>query len=308
MLNPMTIAVLALVCFTVVLTLAYAIRVFMNPERTARDRIQEMTGGQKTSDAGAAADSVFAIAANVGRLAAPTDEVETSLLRRRLQQGGFRRKNNLELFTGSRAILAFVLPVLGFLIFRPDKPLYLMVTVLAGATVGYYLPALLVENAIQKRQQALLRPFPDALDLLVASVEAGLGLDAAFRRVAKELDSAAPFLAAELQMVNLEVNAGVSRLDALRRLDERTGLQEINSLVNVLTQAERFGTSVARSLRVHAELVRTKRMLAAEEQAAKISPKLTVVMILFILPSLFIVLIGPAIVRVVRVLLPAMAV
>ena len=203
---------------------------------------------------------------------------------------------------------ALVLPLVAFVIFRPDKPLYLMMTVLAGATVGYYLPALMVENAIQKRQQALLRPFPDALDLLVASVEAGLGLDAAFRRVAKELDSAAPFLASELQMVNLEVNAGVSRLDALRRLDERTGLQEINSLVNVLTQAERFGTSVARSLRVHAELVRTKRMLAAEEQAAKISPKLTVVMILFILPSLFIVLIGPAIVRVVRVLLPAMAV
>jgi tight adherence protein C len=306
MLSPLLIVGIAAAIFASVLGLAYGVRVFLNPERTAKDRIQEMTGGEKRVEGGQA-ESVFAIAANVGRLAAPTDEGETNLLRRRLLQAGYRHRNNLEIYTGSRAILALVLPVLSYLLFRPDQPVYMMLSVLAGATFGYYLPAILVENAVQKRQQALLRPFPDALDLLVASVEAGLGLDAAFRRVAKELEGAAPALATELQLVNLEVNAGVSRIDALRRLDERTGLQEINSLVNVLTQAERFGTSVARSLRVHAELVRTKRMLAAEERAAKISPKLTVVMILFILPSLFIVLIGPAIVRVVRVLLPAMA-
>ena len=146
----------------------------------------------------------------------------------------------------------------------------------------------------------------DALDLLVSSVEAGLGLDAAFRRVSKEMESAAPALVRELQAVNYEVEAGIPRTTALRHLDERTGLQEVNSLVNVLLQAERFGTSVAEALRVHSELVRKKRMLAAEENAAKISPKLTLAMIIFILPLLFTVLAGPAAINVVNNLLPAM--
>ena len=176
-----------------------------------------------------------------------------------------------------------------------------------GATIGYYLPAGYVNARLQSRQNSLLKPFPDALDLLVSSVEAGLGVDAAFQRVAKEIEPAAPELARELQMVNHEVAAGIPRIDALRRLDARTGLQEINSLVNVMTQAERFGTSVANALRVHSELVRNKRMLEAEERAAQISPKLTVGMIIFILPSLFIVLVGPAAINVIRNLLPAMA-
>jgi tight adherence protein C len=151
-----------------------------------------------------------------------------------------------------------------------------------------------------------MNSFPDALDLLVSSVEAGLGLDAAFRRVSKEMESAAPALARELQAVNYEVEAGVPRTTALRHLDERTGLQEVNSLVNVLLQAERFGTSVAEALRIHSDLVRRKRMLAAEESAAKISPKLTLAMILFILPLLFTVLVGPAAINVMNNLLPAM--
>jgi tight adherence protein C len=175
------------------------------------------------------------------------------------------------------------------------------------ATMGYYIPAVYVSVRLSNRQRELLKPFPDAMDLLVSSVEAGLGVDAAFQRVAREIEGAAPELARELQMVNHEVAAGISRTDALRRLDKRTGLQEINSLVNVLTQAERFGTSIASSLRVHSELVRSKRMLAAEERAAAISPKLTVGMIIFILPSLFVVLVGPAVINVINNLLPAIS-
>ena len=136
---------------------------------------------------------------------------------------------------------------------------------------------------------------------------AGLGVDAAFQRVAKEIAPAAPELAVELQQVNHEVSGGIPRIQALRRLDRRTGLAEVNSLVNVLTQADRFGTSIAHALRIHSDMVRTKRMLAAEEQAAQIAPKLTVAMILFILPSLFIVLIGPAGINVFRNLIPAMS-
>ena len=175
-----------------------------------------------------------------------------------------------------------------------------------AATIGYYIPSVYVSNRLENRKEELLKPFPDALDLLVSSVEAGLGLDAAFRRVSLEMESAAPLLARELQTVNNEVAAGVPRIEALRKLDYRTGLGEVNALVNVLMQAERFGTSVAKALRIHAELVRKKRMLAAEESAARISPKLTVAMILFILPGLVIVLAGPAFINVVRNLIPVM--
>ena len=120
------------------------------------------------------------------------------------------------------------------------------------------------------------------------------------------METAAPLLCSELKQVNAEVSGGVPRVEALHRLSERTGLNEISALVNVLIQAERFGTPVARSLRVHSEMVRTRRMQRAEEAAAKISPKLTVAMIVFMLPCLIIVLIGPAVVNVVNNLLPAL--
>jgi tight adherence protein C len=153
---------------------------------------------------------------------------------------------------------------------------------------------------------ALLRPFPDALDLLVSAVEAGLGLDAALQRVAVEMNTAAPELSGELQLVNDEIAAGVHRIEALRRLDERNGLEEVRSLCNVLIQAERYGTSIAKALRAHSHLVRRHRMLRAEERAAKLTPKLTIIMILFILPALFTVLIGPTIVNITQSLMPAM--
>ena len=135
---------------------------------------------------------------------------------------------------------------------------------------------------------------PDALDLLVSCVEAGLGLDAAFRRVALEIETAAPELSREFQLVTHEVSAGVPRVEAMRHLEHRTGLDEVRSLVNMLSQAERFGTSIAKGLRSHARVTRQKRMSRAEETAAQVSPKLTVVMIITLLPCIFIVLLGPA--------------
>ena len=176
------------------------------------------------------------------------------------------------------------------------------VGVVLGATFGYYLPAIWVANVTNKRKRRLLSAFPDALDLLVSCVEAGLGLDAAFRRVAVEMETAAPELAREFQLVTHEISAGVPRVEALRHLERRTGLDEIRSLVNMLAQAERFGTSIARGLRVHSRMTRQKRMSRAEEEAARVSPKLTVVMILFLLPVLGMVLVGPALINVYEVL------
>ena len=301
-------AFVAISVFIVVATVLYAISVLLNPERTARDRVADLTGNQSVRDSLLTDnEQVRGVASNLSALAAPSSEDEADLQRRRLVQAGYRGSTNLELYSALRAALALGLPLLVWGVLPQMEFAYQLFLLILTATFGYYLPTLWVSHRVEKRQEALLKPFPDALDLLVSSVEAGLGLDAAFRRVAQEMESAAPDLARELQAVNHEVGAGIPRIEALRRLDYRTGLDEVNSLVNVLMQAERFGTSVARALRVHSQLVRKKRMLAAEEAAAQISPKLTVVMILFILPSLFVVLAGPAVINVINTLMPAMA-
>ncbi len=213
----------------------------------------------------------------------------------------------MERYLTTRALSALVPPVISLFLAPTLSLPATLVMALASATFGYYVPAIFLDWKIAKRQAAIMRPFPDALDLLVCCVEAGLGLDAAFRRVADEMKPAAPELSHELQLVNHEIAAGVPRADALKGLDKRTGLGEMNSLVGVLVQADRFGTSIAKALRVHAELVRAKRMLFAEEKAAQISPKLTVAMILFILPTLVIVLIGPAIINIGKNLWPTLS-
>ena len=301
--------IIAVGVFAVTLMIAYAVRMLLNPERSARDRVSDMTGGGDTFDDGlvASAAPVGGMTSNLSALAAPTDEDEANEARQRLTQAGYRSRSNLEAYSAIRAGLALSVPLVLWVGLPVMQLEYLLFFLLLAATVGYYLPNFWVSHKIDKRQEELMKPFPDALDLLVSSVEAGLGLDAAFRRVAEEMESAAPELARELQAVNHEVAAGIPRVEALRHLDHRTGLDEVNSLVNVLMQAERFGTSVARALRVHSDLVRKKRMLAAEEHAAQISPKLTVAMILFILPSLFVVLAGPAVINVIQTLMPAMA-
>ncbi len=306
--TPTVLAVfVTLTIFLVMGAVAFAVRTLLNPERTARDRVADLTGQRSApSNLLIQQEQVSGMAGNIGALARPQDEEEANVQRRRLVQAGFRSRSNLEVYSAFRAVLALSLPLIVWAVVPKISLAYLSFFLMLAATAGYYLPSVYVSNRLQNRQEELMRPFPDALDLLVSSVEAGLGLDAAFRRVAIEMEAAAPVLSGELQAVNNEVAAGVPRIEALRRLDYRTGLDEVNSLVNVLMQADRFGTSVAKALRVHAELVRKKRMLSAEERAARISPKLTVAMILFILPSLIIVLAGPAFINIVRNLIPVM--
>ena len=306
---------LSLGAFVALMGIAYGARMLLNPTRSARDRVAEITGTQKDDQldnlmgtSGQMGPPAKSIGSSFTNLATPQDESQASLLRKKLMQAGYRNRNALEILAAVRAVAALSMPLLVYVflvIAMPGlKPVFVLFWVLLASAAGYYVPSLLVDSQLQKRQEAIMRPFPDALDLLVSSVEAGLGLDAAFQRVAQEIQSAAPVLAQELQMVNHEVSAGVPRIEALRHLDDRTGLQEVNSLVNVLTQAERFGTSVARALRVHSDLVRRRRMLDAEERAAKISPKLTVAMILFIMPTIMMVLVGPAVINVARNLIP----
>ncbi|MFZ5482448.1 MAG: type II secretion system F family protein [Myxococcota bacterium] len=297
------------VTFLAVLGVGGAAYMALSPQRTAADRIAEFTGGPEEAASGKG--RFGELAQSAARLAV-SDQEQLAALRKRLLQAGYRERNAVEIFSALRVIGAIFLGVGSFLvfpnlIFKTTKLQNMIGAALAGAAAGYYLPAIWVTNVLQKRQSDLMKAFPDALDLLVSSVEAGLGIDAAFRRVAEEMENAAPELARELQFVSHEVNAGVPRVEALKHLADRTGLEEISQLVNVLVQAERFGTSVAKALRVHSDLVRTKRMQRAEEKAAQVSPKLTVIMILFILPCLVIILIGPAIINVKNILLPSMA-
>lgn len=285
--------------------------VISNPFRSAKDRLAELTSGLDESTSSPLSGplttgQVDVVAKAVSRVAAPSSEEEANALRRRLIQAGYRGRNNIEIFSTVRFTLTVLLPTV-YALMPSESTMTTSVGIsLALALVGYYVPALLVTNALQKRQESLLKAFPDALDMLVASVEAGLGLDAAFRRVAGEMEEAAADLSYEMRLVNNEVAAGVPRATAMQHLSDRTGIDEISSLVNVLVQAERFGTPVARSLRIHSDMVRVRRMQRAEEAAAKISPKLTVAMILFMLPCLIAILLGPAFVRIVRQLMPAM--
>ena len=304
---PALVPFVAFSTLVTVLALIYGIQMVLYPQRTAQDRIADLTGNSAQLGSLIENQAVQKMAGNLSSLAQPESEDEQNLIRTKLVQAGFRARNNLETYSAVRAGMAVAFPMLCIPIFPDVDTIYLLFFVMLTATMGYYIPAVYVSARLSSRQRELLKPFPDAMDLLVSSVEAGLGVDAAFQRVAREIEGAAPELARELQMVNHEVAAGIARSEALRRLDRRTGLQEINSLVNVLTQAERFGTSIANSLRVHSELVRNKRMLAAEERAAAISPKLTVGMIIFILPSLFVVLVGPAVINVINNLLPAIS-
>ena len=182
----------------------------------------------------------------------------------------------------------------------------ILLVLVSASAVGYYLPNLFLRYKIANRQQEIFESFPDALDLLIICVESGLGIDQAIGKVAVEIDIKSKVLAQELQLVLMELRSGFSRETALRHLALRTGLEEIDLLVAMMIQADRFGTSMGDSLRVHADNLRTKRRQRAEEAAAKIAVKLLMPLIFMIFPTLMLVLVGPAMIQIYRVLLPSL--
>ena len=319
--------------FFAVLSVFYAVWLILNPTRSTGDRLQDLTSNRQGMGPSLLTqrDQLSSVGKTIARMGTPTDVDELEQLRWKLVQAGYRGRGAVEMYSATRVLLTIGLPAAylllwpapggstaGALLFggigqilggTPPLTVFqvigtpLMVVMLV-ANLGYFLPAIWVTNQRQKRQDEIQKFFPDALDLMCTSVEAGLAIDSAFRKVAEEMIAASQLLASELLMVTREVSAGVPRVEALTNLHQRTGLDDIGSLVHVLAQAERFGTPIARSLRIHADLVRTKRMQRAEEKAAKASPKMTVAMIFFILPSLFIVVLGPAMINAIRVLMP----
>lgn len=247
----------------------------------------------------------------LAKLSLPDENWERSAVRTRFIMAGFRHPSAPVIFFAAKTILALLLPLLLFMALsstgKQQDVNLLLVYLLAAATLGTYLPNVVLRHLIARRQREIFESFPDALDLMTICVEAGLGVDAALSRVATEIGLASPVLSEEMTLVTLELRAGATKEKALRNLALRTGVEDVDALVSMLIQAERFGTSIAASLRIQSDMLRTKRRMRAEETAAKIGLKLLFPLIFFIFPALLVVLMGPAMIQIYRVLLPAMA-
>jgi tight adherence protein C len=234
----------------------------------------------------------------------PDTENDGRSKRIKFLRAGIRRENAPAIFYGLKYILVVLLPST-FLICRltllkiTSNHLTVAIFVLV-ALLGYYLPDIWIRQKTDKRKERLVKALPDALDLLVICVEAGMGMDEAINRVSQEIKLTSADLSDEFKLLNLELRAGKDKQDALRNLALRTDIEELKNLVVLLIQADKFGTSVANTLRIYSDTFRTQRMQKAEELAAKIPVKLVFPLVLFIFPSLFVAILGPAVIRIFR--------
>jgi tight adherence protein C len=232
--------------------------------------------------------------------ALPLSPSEVSRTRGWLIQAGYRESSHLTVYMGSRVFMALLGMVIVIAITGFNSPLIMI----GAGGFGFFLPRFWLKRKIKARQRRLTLGLPDALDLTVICVEAGLALDQALMRVGEDLRHAHPELSSELYMVNLEMRAGKPRVEALHNLASRTGVDDIRALVGTLVQTDRFGTSVAQALRVHSDSLRTERRQRAEEAAAKTTIKMVIPLVLFILPSLLFVTLGPAVIQLYHTLMP----
>jgi tight adherence protein C len=287
--------------FGSVIIAAAAMALLPNRAAAIDRRLEELGSGRGTSEElKPRFQRVIGLAKRIGEKV-PRSPKEMGSLRLRLVQAGYRREESLTIFFGMRVLFALTLFSLfsTSIIARPNLTL-----ALGGLGVGYVLPGMVLARLAKRRAHRIRLSLADMLDLLVVSVEAGLGLDQALSRVGAELQFAYPELADELKLINLELRAGKPRSEALRNLADRTGVDDLSSLVTMLIQTDKFGTSVAQSLRVYSETLRTKRRQRAEEAAAKTGVKMVFPLVFCIFPAIWIVTIGPAAIKFVTVLFP----
>jgi tight adherence protein C len=224
----------------------------------------------------------------------PLSPKSMGVLQRRLTVAGFLNPRAPEYYLLTQLALVVMLGGLPLLVIGPARGFYYAI---AGAVIGYMAPGLWLDRLIAKRRLAIENGLPDALDLLIVALEAGLGLDQAILKASEELAIAHPELAEELRLINVECRAGKPRIEAFKNFSTRTKVDDVRSLVAMLVQTDRFGTSVAQALRTHAEVSRTKRRQRAEERAAKIGVKLVFPLVFCLFPAFFVVTIGPAIIK-----------
>lgn len=272
------------------------------PARTAAidRRLDELTPGRRDAAARPRFQSVIGMLKRLGEKA-PRSPREMGNLRLRLVRAGFRREEALTMFFGIRVAFALGL-FAAFSMFFHARPNTVLMVSLGGLGLGYLLPGMVLARLAKRRTRRIQLSLADMLDLLVVSVEAGLGLDQALQRVGQELAFAYPALSDELRLINLELRAGKPRSEALRNLADRTGVDDLGSLVTMLIQTDKFGTSVAQSLRVYSESLRTKRRQRAEEAAAKTGVKMVFPLVICIFPAIWVITIGPAAIKMIAIL------
>lgn len=299
--------VFLLVVFVVVLALSWIALALFAP-LALRERLRRFLGRQGDGDEVRVRwiERVASVARPLTRLSIPEEGWEKSALRTRFMNAGWRHPSAPTLYFASKTVLALLLPAL----LAPPVVLYggaldggrVLALLLLGAALGYYLPNAVLARLVARRRREIFETIPDALDLLTVCVEAGLSLERALVKVAAEIHIKSVVLAHELQLVLMEMRAGFSKEKALRNFALRSGVDDVDTLVAMLIQSERFGTSVGDSLRVHAENLRHKRRMLAEECAAKIGLKLLFPLIFCIFPTLLMVLLGPAAMQISRTL------
>jgi tight adherence protein C len=303
----LTIAIaIAVFLLVMVAGAAVGLRVWVRPQE-AIERVAGLVPGRE-EEAGRHPSLVFHdLVARLGTLM-PVNPKDAGAIQRRMIRAGIRNPNAMKYFYGSKVLLGVAVPlamtlaVLG----SPSDSTNKVVAVLASIAAGIFAPNEYLNLRAKKRQKEIRKGLPNALDLLVVCVESGLGLDQAVIQVAKDLDQAHPEVSEEFALVNYELKAGKRRVDALRNLAERSNVDDLKKLVAVLIQADRFGTGVAQSLRAHADFMRVQARQVAEEKAAKLGVKLVFPIFFCILPSLFVVTVGPMAVRIIREVLPMM--
>jgi len=290
--------ILTVVVFvTIVLVVFLFGAAVVTPTSVLGARLRALGGQQQVAQAKPAFRERIEQAMDPLSKAIPLSPADVSRTRALLIQAGYRDPAHVNYYFGARIAMA----ALGFglvLLITRDK---LNLPLLVGVTgLGFILPRFMLKRKIKERQQRIRLALPDALDLTVICVEAGLALDHALMRVGQDLHHAHPDLSEEFHLVNLEMRAGKPRAEALRNLVDRTGVDDIRSLVGTLIQTDRFGTSVAQALRVHSDSLRTERRQRAEEQAAKTTIKMVPPLVIFVLPSIIFVTIGPAVISLIR--------
>lgn len=288
---------LAIVVLAGALVYAFSPSAFPIADRLSR-LWQPLSSQRKVTFREKQAHAATKVLSDVGKLMPGGTTKDASTAKLMLIRAGYRRPEAIMVLRGAKVLVPIILGAVVFVTGAYSfNPLFVWAIALVG---GYLLPDMWLSRQVRKRQTILRKALPDALDLLVVCIEAGLGLDQAFMRVSQELRITHPELCGELDLVNAQIRVGRTRIEAMRELASRTGVDDIKALVAMLIQTDRFGTSVSQSLRVHADDMRMKRRQRAEEAAAKTPVKMVPPLVFFIFPALFVVILGPAVITIYR--------
>ncbi len=293
-------SILVFLAVSIGLSAAY---LYLAPSR-AEQRLQAMN---EPAHATEWTETVLKLAGPLARLSVPQGDWDNSPLRIRFLNAGIRHEDARLVYFAAKTVLPLVFAFMVFLAAQAANTadsLTLLLYVVLAALVGCYLPNLVLAFARRSRQREIFESFPDAADLLLVCVEAGLGLDAALAKVTEEMRRKSKALSEELHLTNLELRAGGTREKSLRNLALRTGVEEIGTFATMLTQADKFGTSIGDSLRVFSDDLRHKRQSMAEERAAKVPTKMLIPLVLCIFPSVIMVILGPAAIQIIRTMMP----